>query len=60
VRSLQPDLAGAREEARERRVPYLLVEGRLEVVDGAADADEHERTALMSLLAGDDAEGGGA
>jgi ATP phosphoribosyltransferase regulatory subunit len=60
VRSLQPDLAGARDEARERRVPYLLVEGRLETVEGVTDGDEHERHALLALLAADDASGGGA
>jgi ATP phosphoribosyltransferase regulatory subunit len=50
VRALQPDLDGAREEARERRVPFLLVDGRLETVAGVA-SDEAEHGVLSALLA---------
>jgi ATP phosphoribosyltransferase regulatory subunit len=48
VRALHPDRAGALEEARERRVPYLLVGGRLEAVA----AETGERARLEALLGG--------
>ncbi|MFN2323332.1 MAG: ATP phosphoribosyltransferase regulatory subunit [Trueperaceae bacterium] len=47
VRALHEDRVGALEEARERRVPYLLVAGRLEAV--AAETGERDR--LEALLA---------
>jgi ATP phosphoribosyltransferase regulatory subunit len=47
VRALHPDRAGALEEARERRVPYLLAAGRLEAVG----AETGDRTRLEALLA---------
>jgi ATP phosphoribosyltransferase regulatory subunit len=56
VRALQPDLDGAREEARERRVPFLLVDGRLETVAGvAADGAEHGVLTALLAAAGEDA-----
>jgi ATP phosphoribosyltransferase regulatory subunit len=47
VRALHPDRAGAVDEARERRVPYLLVDGRLEAVA----AETGDRARLEALLA---------
>jgi hypothetical protein len=47
VRALHPDRAGALEEARERRVPYLLVDGRLDAVG----AETGDRARLEVLLA---------
>ncbi len=48
VRALHPEPAAAREEARERQVPYLLVDGRLEAVG----AETPDRSGLEALLAG--------
>lgn len=46
VRALHPDRGGALEEARERRVPYLLADGRLEAV-GAETGDRPRLEALL-------------
>jgi ATP phosphoribosyltransferase regulatory subunit len=46
VRALHPELEAARDEARERRVPYVLVDGRLEAV-GAETPDRAELEALL-------------
>ena len=62
VRALRPDPEGAREEARARRVPFLLLAGRLEVV-GPDPVDDEELAALSALLATapkDEEAGGGA
>lgn len=58
VRALHPDLSGARQEARERRIPFLLVDGRLEAVDG--DGADAERVALEATLAAAGIGGGAA
>ncbi len=51
LRSLEGDAAGARREARELGVPFLLSQGRLEAID--ASGGEHDRlTELEALLQG--------
>jgi ATP phosphoribosyltransferase regulatory subunit len=48
VRALHADRAGALDEARARRIPYLLADGRLEAIAG----DTGDRARLEALLAG--------
>ncbi len=59
VRALHTGAPAARAEARDLRVPFLLVAGALERVEGVV-ADDDERLALAALLHGPDATGGGA
>jgi hypothetical protein len=59
VRALHTDVEEARAEARDLHVPFLLVAGALERVEGVA-ADDGERVALAALLRGGDAAGGDA
>lgn len=47
VRALHPDAEAARDEARERRIPYVLVDGQLEAVSG----ETADRTDLEAMLA---------
>lgn len=57
VRALHADAQAAREEARERRLPFLLLDGRIETLAGVAgDADDvaRERAALEAALAAPD------
>ena len=51
VRALHAEREAAREEARERRLPFLLVDGRIEAVPGGADDTAEERAFLEALLA---------
>jgi len=59
VRALHTDAEEARAEARDLRVPFLLVAGALEPVEGVA-ADDDERVAITALLRGAGPIGGGA
>jgi ATP phosphoribosyltransferase regulatory subunit len=59
VRALHTDLEEARAEARDLRVPFMLVGGALHRVEGVA-ADDGERAGLVALLGGGDADGGAA
>jgi ATP phosphoribosyltransferase regulatory subunit len=59
VRALHTDVERARSEARDLHVPFLLVAGALERVEGVM-ADDGERVALAALLRGGDAAGGAA
>ena len=51
VRALHPDVEAAAAEARDRGVPFLLFDGRLERVDGVA-TDDAEYAAMTALLRG--------
>ncbi len=51
VRALHTDVEAASAEARERQVPFLLFDGRLERVEGVA-IDDAELAAMTALLRG--------
>lgn len=60
VRALVTEVEAARAEATERRIPYLLVAGRVELVHEAPDAGpgaDRERARLQAVLDGEEGHG---